>query len=579
MGTCQARSESAHPNDAQLKLLSWVSPTPDQSFMTRSVTDDVNLVLLRANRLSAAAGEEVALSLDPNGDAGVAAFYAELTSMGYTSLDQAYDDISVTWYVNGSIADIGSSSNPLHGTFSSAVNGTYTIKGVVRFGTHTNTYESNTINVEVGTSGDVTDITEYVVLTADPTGTVVPGQEVSLTASANSDYSTELLDTVYALGYTSLYEALNNATVTWYVNNSAQPIGDAGNQYTATFSSADDGTYAIRAKVSFAGGSTFESNTINVVVATPETVSGLVLLKANPSDKAAVDQDVNLILSPNGAAADDILAAVETLGYTSLPEAYNAMNVTWFVNGIASPIGVSGITNKLKGLFTPALINIYQIKAVVSFGVYTYESNTVEVVVGDTPGTVEDLSSVVLLTGEPEGEVPAGTEVNLTLSPNGALPVELNAALTSMGYSSLSEAYAHANVTWYLNGDAADLSVAGQKLQGTFSSELPGNYVVHAVVSFGPGHEYQSNPVTIVVGGEVPPTVSGLVLLTANPSDAAATGQDVNLTLSPNGAAADEILAEVETLGYTSLPEAYNAMNVTWYVDGVATPIGVSGLT
>ena len=39
IGTCQARSESAHPNDAQLKLLSWVSPTPSQSFMTRSVTD------------------------------------------------------------------------------------------------------------------------------------------------------------------------------------------------------------------------------------------------------------------------------------------------------------------------------------------------------------------------------------------------------------------------------------------------------------------------------------------------------------------------------------------------------------
>ena len=37
IGTCQARSESSHPNDAQLKLLSWVSPTPDQSFMTRDV--------------------------------------------------------------------------------------------------------------------------------------------------------------------------------------------------------------------------------------------------------------------------------------------------------------------------------------------------------------------------------------------------------------------------------------------------------------------------------------------------------------------------------------------------------------
>ena len=36
LGTCQARSESAHPNDGRLKLLSWVSPTPSQSFLTRS---------------------------------------------------------------------------------------------------------------------------------------------------------------------------------------------------------------------------------------------------------------------------------------------------------------------------------------------------------------------------------------------------------------------------------------------------------------------------------------------------------------------------------------------------------------
>ena len=36
LGTCQARSESAHPNDASKKLLSWVTPTPSQSFLTRS---------------------------------------------------------------------------------------------------------------------------------------------------------------------------------------------------------------------------------------------------------------------------------------------------------------------------------------------------------------------------------------------------------------------------------------------------------------------------------------------------------------------------------------------------------------
>ena len=36
LGTCQARSEASHPNDGKLKLLSWVSPTPSQSFLTPS---------------------------------------------------------------------------------------------------------------------------------------------------------------------------------------------------------------------------------------------------------------------------------------------------------------------------------------------------------------------------------------------------------------------------------------------------------------------------------------------------------------------------------------------------------------
>ena len=36
LGTCQARSEAAHPNDGKLKLLSWVTPTPSQSFLKAS---------------------------------------------------------------------------------------------------------------------------------------------------------------------------------------------------------------------------------------------------------------------------------------------------------------------------------------------------------------------------------------------------------------------------------------------------------------------------------------------------------------------------------------------------------------
>ena len=36
LGTCQARSEASHPNNGKLKLLSWVTPAPDQSFLTPS---------------------------------------------------------------------------------------------------------------------------------------------------------------------------------------------------------------------------------------------------------------------------------------------------------------------------------------------------------------------------------------------------------------------------------------------------------------------------------------------------------------------------------------------------------------
>lgn len=39
LGTCQARSEASYPKDASPKLLSWVSPTPSQSFLNRVSAD------------------------------------------------------------------------------------------------------------------------------------------------------------------------------------------------------------------------------------------------------------------------------------------------------------------------------------------------------------------------------------------------------------------------------------------------------------------------------------------------------------------------------------------------------------
>ena len=49
LGTCQARSEASHPDNAKLKLLSWVTPTPSQSFLTRSadVTADPDEVTVQ----------------------------------------------------------------------------------------------------------------------------------------------------------------------------------------------------------------------------------------------------------------------------------------------------------------------------------------------------------------------------------------------------------------------------------------------------------------------------------------------------------------------------------------------------
>ena len=38
LGTCQARSEASHLNNGKLKLLSWVSPTPSESFLTPAGT-------------------------------------------------------------------------------------------------------------------------------------------------------------------------------------------------------------------------------------------------------------------------------------------------------------------------------------------------------------------------------------------------------------------------------------------------------------------------------------------------------------------------------------------------------------
>ena len=102
IGTCQARSESAHPNDAQLKLLSWVSPTPSQSFMTRSVADDDYPIFLSATT----EGNTVHLSVCMTEEEAA----EQLADYGRTPeqyfQEEFEDGIVVMWYVDGDLVAV-----------------------------------------------------------------------------------------------------------------------------------------------------------------------------------------------------------------------------------------------------------------------------------------------------------------------------------------------------------------------------------------------------------------------------------------------------------------------------------------
>lgn len=78
LGTCQARSESAHPNDGKLKLLSWVTPTPSQSFLTRST-------------------EAVTFSMTPNGTVHLGVMGAEGTQDFQIVASQVLPSIHYEW--------------------------------------------------------------------------------------------------------------------------------------------------------------------------------------------------------------------------------------------------------------------------------------------------------------------------------------------------------------------------------------------------------------------------------------------------------------------------------------------------
>jgi hypothetical protein len=92
IGTCQARSEALHPDNAKGKLLSWVTPTPSQSFLTPS-PDAVNAtVSITAFSQPMEGGIEIS-------ENDIVKFTLEGVPFG--SLGNFGPTASVIWYLDG----------------------------------------------------------------------------------------------------------------------------------------------------------------------------------------------------------------------------------------------------------------------------------------------------------------------------------------------------------------------------------------------------------------------------------------------------------------------------------------------
>ena len=185
IGTCQARSESSHPNDAQLKLLSWVSPTPSQSFMTRDVAvQKEGMVELKVDgdlsEVSGLTGYPFDLELTPTPEA----FSEWMIVLHSQNLQTLYQKMHVTWYVGGAVENLSASDEgPLHWIFSSDYPDSYTIYAVVSFDGVNDTYISNPVTVIVEEENDDDDEFDCdAVQFLDETGAPV----TSLTAPAGS---------------------------------------------------------------------------------------------------------------------------------------------------------------------------------------------------------------------------------------------------------------------------------------------------------------------------------------------------------------------------------------------------------
>ena len=195
IGTCQARSESSHPNDAQLKLLSWVSPTPSQSFMTRDIAvQKEGMVELKvdadANGASGFPMDVFDLELSPSANA----FAEWMSGLGSQDPQALYAAMHVEWFVvNGDPNDIEASTQLLHWHFSTSDLGVYTIYAVVSFTGVNDTYISNSVTVNVGEENDDEDEFDCnAVQILDETGAPVTSP---LTAQAGSTIHLSLATT------------------------------------------------------------------------------------------------------------------------------------------------------------------------------------------------------------------------------------------------------------------------------------------------------------------------------------------------------------------------------------------------
>ena len=216
LGTCQARSEASHPNNAKLKLLSWVSPTPSQSFLTPSAT--------------------------PSGeDAGVVVTSVAIAGAESGCPDQ---DITLTAVVDGPVTTSGASG----------LNFLWKIDGEAAPGTNNEqTYEFEPQNITKLSDGQIHEFTvevsgEGCALTVSP---VHPFQMLKVKSTITGpEFACEDENLTLVAGIDAANSFLPSPTTVvawkWYQGGSSAPYATT-TENTITLPQSVIGTYAWKA--------------------------------------------------------------------------------------------------------------------------------------------------------------------------------------------------------------------------------------------------------------------------------------------------------------------------------------------